>query len=488
MLQSILSFLLLPLALALPSYKVWRVGSEDDKVVASTQPGVSLIGGGTDPVEAFSWQIRNANGGDFVVLRASGTDAYNEWIYDMSKIEGNALNSVTTILFYNEKASAEPEVLDLIRNAEAIFFAGGDQSLYIKYWVGTQVQSIIQDKVPFVTVGGTSAGLAILGNWIYTAATGSAYSEESMLFPFNKYITLAPAFLKIPYLSTILTDTHFKTRDRMGRMLTFVAREIASGEGGAVAAGGIRGLGIDEHTALLLNITTGFVRVIGASTAYLCSPPVAPAVCAEGQHLTFENIECVRLEGRKNDTYSFASFTGDGVHYVNSIADGRYTNPWSTIYGPQEDADLTSSLSSSALKRAYLEAEYVIFHDKEQIRLSLNQKSAWLEEQFSSASASTAAFITAYNPQSVKKSAQENSAAQLNLRNHIEGKFQHVFRGEGRESKQGVGAERFDAWSAEESLLVLGINEEEARSLAAKFGQKAILFAERDATPRLLFV
>ena len=41
-------------------------------------------------------------------------------------------------------ASSEPEVLDVIRNAEAIFLAGGDQSQYMNYWVGTEVQTIIQ--------------------------------------------------------------------------------------------------------------------------------------------------------------------------------------------------------------------------------------------------------------------------------------------------------------------------------------------------------
>jgi cyanophycinase-like exopeptidase len=56
----------------------------------------------------------------------------------------------------------------IIRNAEAIFFAGGDQSDYTSLWPGTEVQSIIQGKLANVSVGGTSAGCAVEGNWIYT--------------------------------------------------------------------------------------------------------------------------------------------------------------------------------------------------------------------------------------------------------------------------------------------------------------------------------
>jgi cyanophycinase-like exopeptidase len=38
------------------------------------------------------------------------------------------LNSVRTILFNNGKGSSSTEVLDIIRNAEAIFFAGSSHS------------------------------------------------------------------------------------------------------------------------------------------------------------------------------------------------------------------------------------------------------------------------------------------------------------------------------------------------------------------------
>jgi cyanophycinase len=145
-----------------------------------------------------------------VVLRASGDDAYNPWIWNMSIVTGHPLNSVTTILFKNSKASSNEVVLSVLAGAEAVFFAGGDQGEYMDYWVGTEVQTIVQGKVATVTIGGTSAGLAILGQWVYTAVDGSAESDEIMADPFHKHTHyLEPAFLDIPFMDSIVTDTHF---------------------------------------------------------------------------------------------------------------------------------------------------------------------------------------------------------------------------------------------------------------------------------------
>jgi len=310
------------------NYKVWCVGTcNSDKKTITTIPGVVLMGGGTDTTEAFEWQIKNANGGDFVVLRASGDDAYNQWILDISVGLKAKLNSVTTILFRNKKASAETEVLSLLKNAEAIFFAGGDQSQYIDYWVGTEVQTICQQKVTNVTIGGTSAGLAVLGNWVYSASVGSIESDKALTNPYDKTITIVPAFLKFPYLSSIITDTHFVTRDRMGRMLTFIARILADDN---TSLSTVRGVGVDERTALLLETGTGDVTAVGVGTAYVCTAAHDAKVCKSGTPLTFQDVSCTRLSASSQDKYSFKTFkagtSNKGLDYSNNIVNGKFTS------------------------------------------------------------------------------------------------------------------------------------------------------------------
>jgi cyanophycinase-like exopeptidase len=144
------------------------------------------------------------------VLRASGQNDYNDWVYNISKSIGYELNSVTTILFKDRDAAAARPVLDIIRNAEAFFFAGGDQGVYVNYWTNTAVQSIVQSKLGSVTVGGTSAGLAIQGQWVYTAVADSAVSEEAMADPYYANMDfIVPSFLEIPFMRSLITDTHF---------------------------------------------------------------------------------------------------------------------------------------------------------------------------------------------------------------------------------------------------------------------------------------
>jgi len=168
------------LSVSTPHYELWRYGSPDE-VVVTHLPGAVLIGGGPDCEAAFQHFILNANGGDLLVLRASGGDDYNQWIYELSLNNPalKPLNSVTTIKWLGRQASFDANVINQIRNAAAVFFAGGDQSNYIDYWQQTPVQSILQDKLVDTTMGGTSAGLAIMGNYIYPAHVGSAESVRA---------------------------------------------------------------------------------------------------------------------------------------------------------------------------------------------------------------------------------------------------------------------------------------------------------------------
>jgi cyanophycinase len=313
------------------NYETWCIGKCNMDTLAPSLPGAVLMGGGTDTDEAFIWQIGNAKGGDFLVIRASGDDAYNQYIMDLSVANGTPLNSVTTLLCKNRDASSDSIVLNLVQNAEAIFFAGGDQNDYVEYFADTQVMSIINSKLGNVTVGGTSAGLAIQGNIIYTASDGSVDSDKAMADPYGKEMTFAPGMLQIPFMDTIITDTHFVTRNRMGRMLTFLARVVQDD----VDITSSHAVGVDEHTALLLDVTTGDVTAVGVSTAYVCTGTHDPELCKSGVPLTYSAIACTRLNGRDKDTYSLKSFraTTGGVDYVNAVTAGHLTD---FPYGPKD--------------------------------------------------------------------------------------------------------------------------------------------------------
>ena len=84
-------------------YSYFRVGSPND-ISASTTAGTVLMGGGTDVDAAFQWMCQRSGGGDFLVIRATGTDAYNPYIQQLCPSE----NSVATLIIPNRTAASDP--------------------------------------------------------------------------------------------------------------------------------------------------------------------------------------------------------------------------------------------------------------------------------------------------------------------------------------------------------------------------------------------
>ena len=60
-----------------------------------------MLGGATEFDPAMEWFLDRASGGDILVLRASGSDDYNDYMY--SDLDG--VNSVETIVFNDASAS-----------------------------------------------------------------------------------------------------------------------------------------------------------------------------------------------------------------------------------------------------------------------------------------------------------------------------------------------------------------------------------------------
>lgn len=150
------------------SYQYFRIGNKND-IQAKPVPGVAMMGGGSDLDEAFRWLCQKGNGGDFLILRATGGDDYNSYVNGLCK-----LNSVATLILPDQKATQDPAVAKIIRQAEVVFIAGGDQGNYLRGWKGTPVQDAINANIAAgKPIGGTSAGLAVLG--------GEGQRDETLL-------------------------------------------------------------------------------------------------------------------------------------------------------------------------------------------------------------------------------------------------------------------------------------------------------------------
>ena len=95
-------------------------------------------------------------------------------------------------------------------------------------------------------VGGISAGLAILGEFLFSAEKNTVTSDRALLDPYNNKITLQRDMLRraAPGRDDHRFPLHAATH---GRLLTFMARTITDGW-----ATDVRGIGVDEETAVLV--------------------------------------------------------------------------------------------------------------------------------------------------------------------------------------------------------------------------------------------
>jgi len=351
-------------------------------------PSIALVGGGYDVGEAFRWMIARAGitkatGGRFVIIRATGTDAYNPYVFSrLGQIDTTTprnyelvggidlgVTSVETLIVNSRAAAEDPQVLKVVGRANAIFIAGGDQADYYNYWQSTSLANLIQKAVTAgIPVGGTSAGTAMLGQYAFAALNGAVDSSEALSNPFNKYVTIDPLntsskkfvqtgpFVSVPTLAKTITDTHFNTRDRLGRLFAFVARIGNGCTGGVANYGEVAGIGIDEETAVLISGAPGAAKAelavnpynpenttslyTAQNSAYFVKYTGAPSQCASGFPLVDNSgIQVYRLSGQPSKPspystapqYSFrasASFNTSnwGSQTVQTYADGSSLN------------------------------------------------------------------------------------------------------------------------------------------------------------------
>lgn len=241
-------------------YRHYQIGDVTKPTPAPVSGGLLLMGGGDRNVDALKWFIAKAGHGHIVVLRASQSTSIADELY--KDIGGIA--SAETFVFTDRKAAFASGILAKLKQADGIFIAGGDQSRYVRFWKGTPVAAALDAHVAAgKPLAGTSAGLAMQGEYLYGAMDGgSITSAEALADPLGAANTIETDFVHFALLKGIITDTHFKERNRLGRLFAFVAKaEALRAKGGAP----LFGLGVDESAALA-------VEADGTARVYATAP------------------------------------------------------------------------------------------------------------------------------------------------------------------------------------------------------------------------
>jgi cyanophycinase len=225
---------------------------------------------------------------------------------------------VTTFVITDRISATSAPVLEALRGAEYVFFAGGDQCNYVKLFNGNAVEEEIRALYARGgAIGGTSAGMAIQGKATYDACNdASSQSKLALADPYNPEISFTTDFFDWPFLENVVTDTHFAQRNRMGRLFAFIARQLREGN-----TADFLGIAADERTAVLVD-NRGIAQVVGNGPAYFVLGDHFPEVALPGQPLTYCGFKIWRAPSglsfdlRHRPAYGF--YTVDVVNGVLS--------------------------------------------------------------------------------------------------------------------------------------------------------------------------
>lgn len=186
----------------------------------------------------------------------------NEYIKAFGQLN---VTNVNVLHIKSREDAGNKEYLDRIRKADVVMFSGGDQLRLTAIFGGTEFLQILKQryvKENFV-IAGTSAGAA-------AASTHMIYRGQSneALIKGEVQITAGLGFI-----DSVIVDTHFVQRGRIGRLMYAVATNP-----------GILGIGLGEDTGLL--VTEGsMMEAIGSGLIIL----------VDGRNIVATNIYDVEI-------------------------------------------------------------------------------------------------------------------------------------------------------------------------------------------------
>jgi cyanophycinase len=160
---------------------------------------------------------------------------------------------------HRDETTKDPR-LDMLADAKAVFFTGGDQLKITTRLGGTELSERIEEIYRRGgIIGGTSAGATALGEMMLVGVPAAGISKVSDMLHMTPGLGLA---------KNMIIDQHFSERGRIRRLLGAVAQNPR-----------MLGVGIDEDTAVVME-RDGTLHTLGSGAVYI----------VDGHDLTYTNI------------------------------------------------------------------------------------------------------------------------------------------------------------------------------------------------------
>jgi cyanophycinase len=249
-----------------------------------------IIGGGSEKntsnswnSQAYKWAIDKSDNKKVAIVSFAEAD---NWLPDYF-VNSCGAAEARNFKINSAEISNNQTTYDELIQYDVIFLKGGNQYNYYRTYKNTKTQEAIEyiyNKGGVIC--GTSAGLAVLSEVVFTAENGSAYSDETIKNPNNTYVTLAKDFFN--FFPGYIFDSHFTIRGRFGRLCGFLAHwKFNHGET-------ISGIGVDEMTAFAIDenkVGTAF----GIGTVNIYTPNSDDVFRQGGEVLLADSIRVTQL-------------------------------------------------------------------------------------------------------------------------------------------------------------------------------------------------
>ncbi len=212
------------------------------------------MGGGDDDglLKLIRSQICNITS-RIEVIATAATEVLDAGIAYKKAFEEFGCNHVRFMHIDENHKADTPEYLERIKQADVIFFTGGDQLRLAKFLKGTELLGIMHRRFreEEIIISGTSAGAAVM--------------SDRMIYDGYGHYSLIKGEMKTTkgfgFIQHIYIDTHFAERGRFGRLAHAVAHDPE-----------YIGIGLSEETGIIIKegdqvevFGTGVVTIIDAS-------------------------------------------------------------------------------------------------------------------------------------------------------------------------------------------------------------------------------
>jgi cyanophycinase len=223
-----------------------RLTTDIERPIDQSGGVLVIVGGGmvTHPIKERFWRYAGGNDSRIVIIPAS--EMTPEQLKSSEERWEEFKTASLSVLHAESRTQADdPEFSRQLESATGVWLCGGAQTWLAGMYRGTLVQErLVRLLARGGVIGGTSAGAAVMSDVML--AGGRKEPIEGRGFAFVRDAVI---------------DQHFLKRNRLTRLMKLLDQHP-----------GLVGLGVDERTALIVELKDHRLSVVGDSYVMACVP------------------------------------------------------------------------------------------------------------------------------------------------------------------------------------------------------------------------